>query len=102
MLPSDSLGNRDAELSAGAAVVRDLLGMKVRFLPTAGPGGTATFLIEDNAVGVLRYVALFIDDQIDRFTRNWYASREAVESRAAQGACDLMEAIRSDKGFGSI
>ena len=42
------------------------------------------------------YVAPFTDDQIARFARNWFTLREAVGSKAEQGAQDLIEAIQRD------
>jgi internalin A len=45
-------------------------------------------------VTALRYVAPFNDDQIERFTANWYVSREKAQVRAEGGAEDLVEAVR--------
>ncbi len=47
-------------------------------------------------MAAVRYVAPFTDDQIARFARNWFTLREAVGSKAEQGAQDLIEAIQRD------
>lgn len=67
---------------------------------TAFPGSDSWGL-EMEGVGIVGppargYVAPFTDVQIERFAHCWYQVREPVKARAAEGAQDLLAAVRGD------
>ena len=52
---------------------------------------------DEKRVCTLLYVAPFSDEQIDRFSTNWYASREKADERASGGSRDLVESVRQNE-----